>query len=68
MDTGDIFILPLLRDNVTASYNGDIPRLWICHNALHWILNIKCDKWKSLMLQAEMSCTYTHHLENKLFE
>jgi hypothetical protein len=64
-DTRNLFILPLIRDNVTASYNGDIPRLWICRNALQWILNIKCDRWKSLMSQAEMSCTYTHHLENK---
>jgi hypothetical protein len=59
------FILPMLRDNTNAVFNGDIPKFSICRYALQWILNIRPDKWKGLITDALQNRLYNHHLCNK---
>jgi hypothetical protein len=51
-EVGCCFLLPVIRDNTNAIFNGDIPRSRICHYALQWILNIRPDKWKGIMTEA----------------
>jgi hypothetical protein len=60
------YLLPILRDAKNTNLNEDLPRVWICCSALQWILNLKCDKWKSLMAEAKGNYIYNHHLKNKI--